>query len=69
MYTVCPNCSSVHALKAVTLASSSGKVRCARCGETFSALDALYDDYPDGRRKAEGPRAGETLAVDVVLAK
>lgn len=61
MYTVCPNCSSVHALKAVTLASSSGKVRCARCGETFSALDALYDDYPDGRRKAEGPRAGETL--------
>lgn len=51
MYTLCPQCESVHPVNAGQLATAGGKVRCARCGATYQALDSLYDDYPDQRRR------------------
>jgi hypothetical protein len=30
-------------------------VDCARCDKDFNALEALYDDYPDKRRKTASP--------------
>lgn len=50
MYTLCPQCETVHSLDARQLATATGKVRCARCDTTFQALDALYDQYPDNRQ-------------------
>jgi predicted Zn finger-like uncharacterized protein len=47
MYTLCPQCETVHSLHARQLATAAGKVRCARCDTTFQSLDALYDEYPD----------------------
>jgi len=71
VYTLCPQCSSVHRLGAAELAARSGEVRCARCGKVFNALDRLYDDYPDGRRTAHGrvegaepPEVGRKPAPD-----
>lgn len=50
MYTLCPQCETVHPLDASQLATAGGRVRCARCETTFQALDALYDQYPDDRQ-------------------
>jgi predicted Zn finger-like uncharacterized protein len=50
MYTLCPQCESVHSLDARQLATAAGKVRCARCDTAFQALDALYDEYPDQQK-------------------
>ncbi|MEE4175050.1 MAG: zinc-ribbon and DUF3426 domain-containing protein [Xanthomonadales bacterium] len=50
MYTLCPQCETAHSLDARQLATAGGKVRCVRCGMTFQALDALYDQYPDRRQ-------------------
>ena len=65
MYTLCPQCESAHPVDATQLTAAGGKVRCARCGAPFQALEALYDDYPDQRRSlpardpnAEPPEVG-----------
>lgn len=52
MFTLCPNCDSVHPLNAGQLAADLGYVRCARCTTRFSALEHLFDDYPDKSSKA-----------------
>ena len=50
MYTLCPQCETVHSLNASQLATASGLVRCARCDTNFQALDALYNQYPDSHQ-------------------
>lgn len=63
MYTLCPNCDSVHPLTAEQLAAGKGKVRCARCETTFDALQQLFDDYPDKQRTPPAPDRPETPEV------
>lgn len=52
MYTLCPNCDSVHSLNAEQMAADQGYVRCARCETRFCALEHLFDDYPDKQSTA-----------------
>jgi predicted Zn finger-like uncharacterized protein len=61
MYTRCPQCKTVHVLKAEHLAQARGLVQCGPCGRTFSALSFLFDDWPAGEpsRPESGP--GVTL--------
>lgn len=63
MYTRCPQCKTVHILKAVELAQARGLVQCGPCGRTFSALSFLFDEWPEGEpsRPESGP--GVTLPV------
>lgn len=48
MYTLCPHCQTVHPLTAELLAQAGGWMQCGDCEKRFNALDALYDEYPDG---------------------
>jgi predicted Zn finger-like uncharacterized protein len=66
MYTLCPQCETVHSLEARQLATAAGKVRCARCDTTFQALDALYDQYPDSH---QAPYRRKQLADPPVLGR
>jgi len=63
MYTRCPQCKTVHILKAGDLAQARGLVQCGPCGRTFSALSFLFDEWPAGEpcRPESGP--GVTLPV------
>jgi predicted Zn finger-like uncharacterized protein len=63
MYTRCPQCKTVHLLKAEHLAQARGLVQCGACGRTFSALSFLFDDWPAGEpcRPESGP--GVTLPI------
>lgn len=63
MYTRCPQCKTVHVLKASNLAQARGLVQCGPCGRTFSALSFLFDDWPAGEpcRPESGP--GVTLPI------
>lgn len=63
MYTRCPQCKTVHVLKAVDLAQARGLVQCGPCGRTFSALSFLFDEWPAGEpcRPESGP--GVTLPI------
>jgi len=62
VYTLCPQCDSVHPLSAEQLAADQGYVRCARCSTRFSALEHLFDDYPDKHGTAAG-NTGETPEI------
>lgn len=64
MFTLCPNCESVHAVNAGQLSAARGLLRCARCETTFQALDMLYDDYPD-RRRTEQDTTADTPPPEV----
>jgi predicted Zn finger-like uncharacterized protein len=44
MYTFCPTCSTVFAIKAEHLLAAAGRVRCGECGQVFRALDSVYED-------------------------
>jgi predicted Zn finger-like uncharacterized protein len=44
MYTYCPSCSTVFAIKAEHLLAAGGRVRCGECGLVFRAFDYVYDD-------------------------
>ena len=46
MYTQCPECLSVFALDAPTLAQAHGFVTCGYCGADFDSLATLADDLP-----------------------
>ena len=63
MYTRCPQCKTVHVLKAGNLAQARGLVQCGPCGRTFSALSFLFDEWPAGEpcRPESGP--GVTLPI------
>jgi predicted Zn finger-like uncharacterized protein len=44
MYTFCPRCSTVFAIKAEHLLAAAGRVRCGECGQVFRAFDYVYED-------------------------
>jgi predicted Zn finger-like uncharacterized protein len=44
MYTFCPTCSTVYAIKAEHLLAAAGRVRCGTCGQVFRAFDYVYED-------------------------
>jgi predicted Zn finger-like uncharacterized protein len=44
MYTFCPACSTVFAIKAEHLLAAAGRVRCGECGNVFRAFDYVYED-------------------------
>jgi predicted Zn finger-like uncharacterized protein len=44
MYTFCPTCSTVFAIKAEHLLAAAGRVRCGSCGQVFRAFDYVYED-------------------------
>ena len=43
MFTDCPSCESQFRIRAAQLGAADGWVRCGSCGETFYALERLYD--------------------------
>jgi predicted Zn finger-like uncharacterized protein len=47
MYTCCPQCQTVFQLKAHQISVAHGHVRCGRCGEVYSCVDALADDLDE----------------------
>jgi len=49
MFARCPQCKTVHALKAAQLSHARGLVQCGQCGRTFSALNFLFDEWPAGQ--------------------
>ena len=44
MYTFCPTCSTVFAIRADHLLAAAGRVRCGECGQVFRAFDYVYED-------------------------
>jgi len=44
MYTFCPTCSTVFAIKTEQLLAAAGRVRCGTCGQVFRAFDYVYED-------------------------
>lgn len=47
VYTQCPQCLSVFAIDATTIALAHGCVICGECGATFDVTATLCDDLPD----------------------
>ncbi len=47
MYTQCPDCHTVYAVDAATVAQAHGEVGCGQCGATFNALTTLAETWPD----------------------
>lgn len=64
MFTRCPQCKTVHPLRAALVAHARGQVRCGQCGRSFSALNTLFDDWPAG--EAHGPAMGANSAPPVL---
>lgn len=61
MYTQCPGCATVFAVRPDQLDAAGGRVRCGACGKPFDALLYLVEDLPavppaaePGRRTATG---------------
>ena len=54
MFTRCPECLAVHTLNASALANSAGTVCCGKCNQEFSALDHLFDYWPDADSAVPG---------------
>jgi predicted Zn finger-like uncharacterized protein len=44
MYTFCPSCSTVFAIRAEHLLAAAGRVRCGACDQVFRAFDYVYED-------------------------
>lgn len=47
MYTRCPGCHTVHPVNASLLTQGAGKYRCGKCKQVNTALDSLFDEWPD----------------------
>ncbi len=71
MYTRCPACHTVHPVNAALLAQGSGKYRCGKCNKRSSALESLFDEWPEPGDKPPG--TGDTpvlgLAIDLEKAR
>lgn len=61
MYTRCPHCQNVFALRADQLKAGHGQVRCPDCGEDFDALDILFDTRGEALLPAEDRGKGLEL--------
>jgi predicted Zn finger-like uncharacterized protein len=69
MYTRCPACHTVHPVNAALLARGRGRYRCAKCNKSASALEALFDEWPDSGQRP--PAAGDlpVLGLNIDLAQ
>ncbi len=47
MFTRCPDCHAIYPLRASWIAQNQGKMECGRCGKFFSAINYLFDDWPE----------------------
>lgn len=56
MYTQCPGCATVFAVRADQLDAAGGRVRCGACGKPFDALLYLVEDLPAVPPAAEPAR-------------
>ena len=70
MFTRCPGCSTVHPVNAAMLAKNGGRYRCGKCKKVSSALESLFDDWPESGQKP--PRPGDLpelgLSIDFTRA-
>lgn len=67
MFTRCPQCKTVHPLNAGLLSDARGLVECGQCGRTFSALNFLFDQWPDGEEQR--PASGSEAALPVLVSE
>ena len=61
MFTECPSCERMFRIRAAQLGAADGWVRCGDCGETFYALERLYDaplKQPPTLRRTDEAAAG-----------
>ncbi|MGB7933916.1 MAG: DUF3426 domain-containing protein [Gammaproteobacteria bacterium] len=61
MYTFCPTCSTVFAIKAEHLLAAAGRVRCGTCGQVFRAFDYVYEDLDTLQSALAGYHARQTV--------
>ena len=59
MYTFCPTCSTVFAIKAEHLLAAAGRVRCGTCGQVFRAFDYVYEDLDRYSRRLPSTMPGK----------
>lgn len=64
MFSRCPQCQTVHKLSAAHLATASGLVCCGHCNCRYSALEQLFDYWPDSK---SAPATTDTAALPPVL--
>jgi predicted Zn finger-like uncharacterized protein len=57
MYTFCPSCSTLFAIKAEHLLAANGNVRCGECGQVFRAFDCVYEELAAARAACADYRA------------
>jgi predicted Zn finger-like uncharacterized protein len=71
MYTFCPECATVFAVKADHLHAAGGKVRCGSCNHVYSAVNYLFEEIGVARDAAAAHRASRELdaVVDVGTAE
>jgi predicted Zn finger-like uncharacterized protein len=72
MYTFCPTCSTMFAIKAEHLLAANGRVHCGECGQVFRAFDYVYEDLAtaqvalaDHHASQSSPRVNERQARPV----
>lgn len=51
MYTRCPGCHTIHPVNAALLAAGAGRYRCGKCNKVSSALESLFDEWPQAGSK------------------
>ncbi len=57
MYTQCPSCGTVFAVRAWQLRKAAGWVSCGLCQAAFDALEALAEELPEGAGRPEAAAA------------
>jgi len=65
VYTRCTGCHTAHAVNASLLARAGGKYRCGKCNKVCSALDALFDEWPEG--SAQPPPPGDLPVLGLTI--
>ena len=65
MYTRCPDCHTVHPVNAALLASGAGRYRCGKCNKVSSALESLFDEWPQA--SAKPPQPGDIPVLGLSL--
>jgi predicted Zn finger-like uncharacterized protein len=65
VYTRCPGCHTVHPVNAALLAVGAGRYRCGKCNKISSALETLFDEWPQAGSKP--PQAGEIPVLGLSL--
>jgi predicted Zn finger-like uncharacterized protein len=65
VYTRCPGCHTVHPVNAALLVVDAGRYRCGKCNKVSSALESLFDEWPQAGAKP--PQPGEMPVLGLSL--